>query len=175
MILMNTLILKAKNFARKLAFDSGWDVLKAGLIALVTFGIGNVTGWWKSEPRTIRAEQNILGDYILGYTLFTTAFDEYENDYGDAVTLRFTPPELRMTGYCTTVIFKGYKEALFDQIVQKTAGCLEVDQRISGPVKVVTFSPGPQLDFVEKEGQKAYFCGCEQSVLDHYLNDPGTL
>ncbi|WP_422048106.1 hypothetical protein [Shimia sp.] len=155
-----------------MAFDTGYDWLKALVLMLVSFGIGNLTGWLKPEPREIEAPLNYIGDYIEGYTFYTAAFDAYVDDYGTSVSLIYQPPELETVRYCEAATFSGRKRELFQQILQKTTGCIAIDSTISDSQKTLVVTPSSGLQTATSDKKSGFFCKCEQVVLDRFLSDP---
>lgn len=162
---------KAMLFLQGLAFDTWYDWLKAGVLATAMFGVGNVTGWFKKEPREIPATLNFIGDYIEGYTFYDAAFDAYEKDYGGAVTVRFDPEELRRVRYCVPATFTGRKEDLLDQIQAKTEGCLTINKTPVGQRTRVDVAKGDSLRTDNRRIQNAFFCECSAQVIDRFVAD----
>lgn len=162
---------RVTRFLRRLAFDTWYDWLKAGVLAVVMFGVGNVTGWLKQEPRRIPATLNFIGDYIEGYTFYDAAFDAYEGDYGGAVTVRFDPEELRRVRYCAPATFTGRKEDLLDQIRAKTEGCLKITRTPSGQRTRVNIVKGDLLHRDDRRIRNAFFCECPDEVIDRFVAD----
>lgn len=163
---------------RKLLFDSSWDFLKAGVIAALFFAWGNVLGLLKEEPRSLPVHRNLMGDYFEGFAYLHLAFEQFRTDTNDRVPLIFEPSGLQDLRVCkdgvgfgsTPTGFK-YMELLAAKLPQCIA--FEVEERNGIDTAVFSVASAPEeLSSIERGGEKRYFCGCDQMVMNEYLNYP---
>lgn len=165
-------------FIRQLAFASGWDFLKAGVLAGLFFLWGNFLGLFYEPPRSLTVELNCLGECIEGFGSISVAFDDFEADTEYKVPLSFDPLGLRQLNVCEELRWPDTGRGMdyLRRIVAEYSQCimLEVEtvQGI-GQAKISKAKNHTQLRSVKINDADHWFCGCEENVLNAYESDPG--
>lgn len=165
-------------FIRKLFFESGWDFLKAGILAAFFFVWGNFLGLFVNEPREFDFSRGLMGEYFEGYGYLTTAFQHFSDDTEERVPLLFEPPELADVRVCKDTV--GFEDTptgfnYMTLLAARLPKCLVFKQTDRDEMTVGVFSlptDASEITTVERGGEQRYFCGCPEQVVTEYLEHP---
>ena len=166
----------AKTLLKKLVFDSTWDFLKAGVLALLFFVGGNFLGLLVPDKRPLELHLNLIGNYFEGYTFLSPAFDRFRSDVGNSYTLVFDPPTLEHLRVCKELIMDEPPTGrlLIDRLAAEFPSCLSVNVTSDGRPAIVAITPqraSTAIVSVERNGELNWFCGCEEKVINAFVSD----
>ena len=167
---------KTVRLVRRLLFDSGWDFLKAVVLAGLFFLWGNFLGWFYEPPRSLKVELGYMGDFFEGYGFINLAFDSFEADTGNQIPLSFYPPGLRQMRICRELYLKdtGRGMAYLTRVVDEFSQCIRLDVKTSDKITRATISKAKGsvlLKSVEREGSDHWFCECARRVLNTFAKE----
>ena len=167
---------KAATLVRNIFFDSGWDFLKAGVLAVLFFVWGNFLGWFYEPPRSLKVELNYMGNFFEGYGFISIAFDDFEADTENKIPLLFDPPNLRRLRVCQELNWKdtGRGMKYLRRVADEYSQCIQLNvENLQGTTRAtITKAKNPTLlKTVSRDGSDNWFCGCEQKVLNAFAAD----
>lgn len=167
---------RGKKFIFGLLFESARDWLKAGVIALSAFVLGNFLGWFIPSERPIYLPVNHIGQYIDGYTFLTAIYDRFRDDTDGDAALVFDPPDLNMLRICRDLNYPTPPEGfeLIKRVAAELPSCIKAQKSWPEGVPTVTVSVSDdpmELVEVEREGKREFLCGCNQQVIEQFLED----